>query len=227
MTDRLHRAFDQLHDSRPPPRGAAAVLDGARRPVMRCTAPNRRPPGRPVLAGLAVACACLVVFMAWPSNGTTVTTGPAGVSTTTAPTTAPAGNEPALAPGRHFGYLRAVDGASHTIEFDEAIFLSGDAAAAAARRDGVPLVDGVLPNDLYIVNDEVALRTLRVRPDVAVKVIRSETCCEHSTVDFAFLARAYASNQSRTEALYGGGDTFLVTVAEGGAVSRIEHAYTP
>ena len=243
MMDPLRRSFDDLYDTRPPPRGADAVLVGARRQALLGPAPHRRRPGPFVLAAAAAALVLLVVLVTRPSEHTVVETGPAApgtaAPTTAAPpvataappvTTAAAQDARALPPGRHFGFLLAVDGAARTIEFDEALWLSGEEGNAAARQRGDLGEDDVLPNDFYIVNDDQRRRTLRVGADVTVKVIRQESCCEHTAADFAFLAAAFSSEESLRTLFGAGGSGWVpmwVTIAAAGTVVDIEHQYVP
>jgi hypothetical protein len=86
----------------------------------------------------------------------------------------------ALSDGRYFVYAKTVEqneGAS-SLTFDLALFLTDDAAnaAAAAHGDEVPP-----PNGYYIVNDNPKLRTVPIDPDVAVKYFPSTgpACCTH------------------------------------------------
>jgi len=88
-------------------------------------------------------------------------------TTTSDATTTTTGAQATISDGEHFGFVRQV--AEDALIFDPAEFLSGDAALAAARADGVIGADEKLPNDFYIDNPEK--EEVRLEVDPAAKFI--------------------------------------------------------
>lgn len=86
-----------------------------------------------------------------------------------------------LPDGDHYGYLAGVeDGmvegqAVQVIIWDEVQFLTGDAATAAAKEDGViPADQDAIENDYYIRNENQTVRRLAVVPDAQVFTLASD-----------------------------------------------------
>jgi hypothetical protein len=78
---------------------------------------------------------------------------------------------------RVFGYIRAVDAGSRTIEFDRAAFLTGPAAQRAAEEDGAVAPGDPVPNDYYVRNEDESVRTLELAPTARLTVVRCPTSC--------------------------------------------------
>ena len=98
--------------------------------------------------------------------------------------------EPQLPDGRHFGYIKSIelDDSPPSIVFDEAQFLVGEAAneASAAHGDEVPV-----SNDVYVVNDDPALRTLTVSGEAEFLLLGpGYACCEGHPSDPDLLTRS-------------------------------------
>jgi hypothetical protein len=165
------------------------------------------PPGRVVVRG-------------YDSSGQVVARGTAAGSQPSPPVDA------ALEDGRHFGYVRSVDADAGTIEFDLAYFLSGEEANAAYQAAGGT---GPVPNDHFVVNDNPKLRTLPLAPDVRLRLLDWNHCCEtFFDGDLALFGQAIAKQGDVTEGdlIYRGQSQWWITV-ENGFVTEIEEQYSP
>ncbi|HZD17146.1 MAG TPA: hypothetical protein VE669_03290 [Actinomycetota bacterium] len=134
---------------------------------------------------------------------------------------------PPLEDGRHFGFIKRVDVRNRVIVFDLAEFLTGDEAneAAAEHGDETPV-----PNDYYIVNDNPRLRTLPLSPDLRLRLIDWNHCCDLSLDgDLEVFARAIAEGEPVADgsALYYGAWSPYWLEVEDGAVVMIEEQYLP
>ena len=133
----------------------------------------------------------------------------------------------ALEDGRHFGSVRSVDPAAGTIEFDLAYFLSGkeaDRAYQEATGD-----TGPVPNDHFVVNDNPMLRTLTLAPDVRLRLLDWNRCCDtFFDGDLSLFDQAIAEQADVTDGdlIYRGQSSWWITV-EGGLVTQIEEQYSP
>ena len=131
-----------------------------------------------------------------------------------------------LQDGRHFGYVRAVDVDAGTIEFDLAYFLSGKEANAAYHAAGGT---GPVLNDYFVVNDNPRLRTLALAPDVRLRLLDWNHCCEtFFDGDLALFARAIRDQEDVTDGglIYRGQSQWWITI-EHGVVTEIEEQYSP
>lgn len=160
-----------------------------------------------------------------PSASTTATrsNAPSTVPTVSlSPTQSPSPPPPALPDGRHFVYVTKLHGTppDATLTFDLAEFLTGEAAAQAAAEHGD---ESPPPNDYYIVNDNPKLRTIPVAPDVTIQTIDWTNCCELTDVPYTDWA---GSLTAPTDALYGTGTQYWITVTDGQIVA-IEEQYLP
>lgn len=86
-----------------------------------------------------------------------------------------------LPDGVHYGYIAGLeDGmvegqAVQVIIWDEVQFLTGDAATAAAKEDGViPADQDAIENDYYIRNENQTVRRLAVVPDAQVFTLAND-----------------------------------------------------
>ena len=138
------------------------------------------------------------------------------------PTQSPSQSPPSLGDGRHFVYVTKLHGTppEATLTFDLAEFLTGEAAAQAAAEHGD---ESPPPNDYYIVNDNPRLRTMPVAPNVTIRAIDWTNCCELTDVPYTDWA---ASLTAPTDALYGTGTQYWITVTDGRIVA-IEEQYLP
>jgi hypothetical protein len=131
-----------------------------------------------------------------------------------------------LQDGRHFGFVRAVDVDAGTIEFDLAYFLSGKEANAAYHAAGGT---GPVPNDYFVVNDNPRLRTLALAPDVRLRLLDWNHCCEtFFDGDLSLFAQAIEQQADVTDGdlVYRGQGQWWITV-ENGVVTQIEEQYSP
>jgi hypothetical protein len=161
-----------------------------------------------------------VQLTGYDASGQAVATGSVGGS---APS--PAGT--ALEDGRYFGYVRSVDADARTIEFDLAYFLSGkeaDQAYQEATGD-----TGPVPNDHFVVNDNPMLRTLPLAPDVRLRLLDWNHCCEtFFDGDLALFGQAIEEQGDVADGdlIYRGQSQWWITV-ENGSVTKIEEQYSP
>jgi hypothetical protein len=163
-----------------------------------------------------------VQLTGYDASGQVVATGSAGGSAV-----APSPAETALEDGRHFGYVRSVDSAVGTIDFDLAYFLSGkeaDQAYQEATGD-----TGHVPNDHFVVNDNPLLRTLTLAPDAQLRLLDWNHCCEtFFDGDLSLFAQAIEEQTDVTDGdlIYRGQSQWWITVKDG-VVTEIEEQYSP
>ncbi len=132
-----------------------------------------------------------------------------------------------LEDGRHFGYVRSVDTDARTIEFDLAYFLSGEKADRAYQEATDDT--GPVPNDHFVVNDNPMLRTLALAPDVRLRLLDWNHCCEtFFDGDLAPFAQAIREQADVTDGgmIYRGQSSWWITI-ENGVVTEIEEQYSP
>jgi hypothetical protein len=128
--------------------------------------------------------------------------------------------------GRHFGYVRSVEPDAGTIEFDLAYFLSGQEANDAYHAAGGT---GPVPNDHFVVNDNPMLRTLALAPDVRLRLLDWNHCCDtFFDGDLALFGQAIREQADVTDGdlVYRGQSQWWITV-ENGVVTEIEEQYSP
>ena len=133
----------------------------------------------------------------------------------------------ALEDGRHFGYVRSVDVDGGAIEFDLAYFLSGEEANQAYQEATGD--SGPVPNDQFVVNDNPMLRTLTLAPDVRLRLLDWNNCCDtFFDGDLALFAEAIGEQADVTDGalIYRGQSQWWITV-ENGVVTEIEEQYSP
>jgi hypothetical protein len=132
-----------------------------------------------------------------------------------------------LEDGRHFGYVRSVDTDARTIEFDLAYFLSGEKADRAYQEATGDT--GHVPNDHFVVNDNPQLRTLHLAPDVRLRLLDWNHCCETFFAgDLSLFAQAIEQQADVTDGgmIYRGQSSWWITI-ENGVVTEIEEQYSP
>jgi len=164
-----------------------------------------------------------VELKGYDASGQVVATGSVGhVQAPTSPSPSAT-----LEDGRHFGYVRSVDSNAGTIEFDLAYFLSGkeaDQAYQEATGD-----TGHVPNDHFVVNDNPMLRTLTLAPDLHLRLLDWNHCCEtFFDGDLSLFAQAIEQQGDVTDGdlIYRGQSQWWVTVKDG-VVTEIEEQYSP
>jgi hypothetical protein len=90
---------------------------------------------------------------------------------------------------QYFGFIPKVDASRHTIQFDQARWLSGEAAQRAAEEDGVLGPGEPVSNDYYIRNRDQSTRTLKLWPGVSI--VGAETTIAFRTSDPPRCDRCY------------------------------------
>jgi len=163
-----------------------------------------------------------VELRGYDEAGDVVVQGTAGVDE---PPSTSAGS--ALEDGRHFGYVRSVDVDGGTIEFDLAHFLSGEEADQAYQEATGDT--GPVPNDHFVVNDNPLLRTLSLAPDVRLRLLDWNNCCDtFFDGDLALFAQAIGEQADVADGdlIYRGQSQWWITV-ENGVVTEIEEQYSP
>ena len=140
-----------------------------------------------------------------------------GIAVHGGPSQASASRAPELQDGRRFGLIKSVELQSSpgTIVFDPADQLTGEEAdrAAAAHGDEVPVA-----NDSYKVNDDPTVHTLALSPDVEIRLINWDQCCDTVTADPEGFKASFRGSDN-----YWG---FWVTL-EHGVVVKIAEQYHP
>jgi hypothetical protein len=155
-------------------------------------------------------------------SATTTVSGIPSTDPTESTSTSLSPSPPVLPDGRHFVFVKKLQGTppTATLTFDLAEFLTGEAAAQAAAEHGD---ESPPPNDYYIVNDNPKLRTMAVAPNVTIQAIDWTNCCELTDVPYTDWA---ASLTAPTDALHGAGSQYWITVA-GDLIVSIEDQYLP
>lgn len=137
----------------------------------------------------------------------------------------PAGVE--LEDGRHFGFIESVDADGMTLVLDLAYFLTGEEANEAAADRGLEVP---VPNDYYVVNDNPRLRTLPLSPDLRIRLIDWNRCCDLTLDgDLGSFGTAIAEEELLAvgDALYNGAwSPYWLEIREGRVV-LIEEQYLP
>jgi hypothetical protein len=162
-----------------------------------------------------------VQLTGYDATGRAVATGSAGGGAA-APSPAAV-----LDDGRHFGYVRSVDTSAGTIEFDLASFLSGEEADRAYQEATGDT--GPVPNDHFVVNDNPKLRTLHLSPDLRLRLLDWNHCCEtFFDGDLGLFAQAIEAQDDVTDGdlIYRGQSQWWITVRDG-VVTQIEEQYSP
>lgn len=136
--------------------------------------------------------------------------------------------EGALEDGRHFGFIRSVDVSGRTIEFDLAYWLSGEEANEAYHE--ATGETGPVPNDHFVVNDNPRLRSLWLSPELRLRLLDWNRCCDtFFDGDLALFAQAIEIQSDVTDLngrRYSGLSQWWITVRDG-VVTEIEEQYAP
>jgi hypothetical protein len=147
---------------------------------------------------------------------------PTQTSTQPAPTPGPS-------PAEHFGYIRSVStaGPAATLAFDEAEFLTGDAAQKAAEEDGVVAPGETVPNDYYIRNRDQTTQTLRIANDAKITAKRCPLCRHGRDGQLdPFLASFMKGRQTFADPYRGKYSLYWLTIKDG-EVAAIDEQYVP
>jgi hypothetical protein len=142
-------------------------------------------------------------------------------------------NQPAPTPGpsaaEQFGYIRSIStaGPVATLAFDEAQFLTGDAAQKAAEEDGVVAPGETVPNDYYIRNRDQAPQTLRIANDAKITAKRCPLCRHGRDGQLGpFLASFMKGRQTFADPYRGKYSLYWLTIRDG-EVAAIDEQYVP
>ena len=149
-------------------------------------------------------------------------TEPTQTSTQPAPTPGPSAAE-------QFGYIRSVStaGPAATLAFDEAQFLTGDAAQKAAEEDGVVAPGETIPNDYYIRNRDQTTQTLRIANDARITAKRCPLCRHGRDGQLEpFLASFMKGRQTFADPYRGKYSLYWLTIKDG-EVAAIDEQYVP
>jgi hypothetical protein len=136
---------------------------------------------------------------------------------------------PATSSAEHFGYIRSVStaGPAATLAFDEAEFLTGDAAQKAAEEDGVVAPGESVPNDYYVRNRDKTTMTLRIASDAKITAKRCSLCRHGRPGELgAFLAAFGKRRQTYADPYRGKYSQYWLTI-EDGEVLAIDEQYLP
>ena len=147
---------------------------------------------------------------------------PTQTSTQPAPTPGPS-------PADHFGYIRSVStaGPAATLAFDEAKFLTGDAAQKAAEQDGVVPPGETVLNDYYIRNRDQTTQTLRIANDAKITAKRCPLCRHGRDGQLdSFLASFMKGRQTFADPYRGKYSLYWLTIKDG-EVAAIDEQYVP
>jgi hypothetical protein len=129
----------------------------------------------------------------------------------------------------HFGYIRSVStaGPAATLAFDEAQFLTGQAAQTAAEEDGVVAPGESVPNDYYIRNRDQAPQTLRIANDAKITAKRCPLCRHGRDGQLGpFLASFMKGRQTFADPYRGKYSLYWLTIRDG-EVAAIDEQYVP
>ncbi len=136
---------------------------------------------------------------------------------------------PGLETSTHFGFIRSVDTSTDpvTIEFDEAQWLTGEAAQEAAEKDGAIGPGEAVPNDYYIRNPDTSTRPWELAPDAKVTATRCPLCRGGKPGKLAdFLASFSKRGQTYADDYRGAQAQYWITVEEQFVVT-IDEQYRP
>ena len=136
---------------------------------------------------------------------------------------------PGPSPAEQFGYIRSVStaGPAATLAFDEAEFLTGDAAQKAAEEDGVVAPGETVPNDYYIPNRDQTTQTLRIANDAKITAKRCPLCRHGRDGQLdSFLASFMKGRQTFADPYRGKYSLYWLTIRDG-EVAAIVEQYVP
>jgi hypothetical protein len=175
-------------------------------------------------AGLALAvfAAALGFALSGASTNSASPTEPAPpVGTSTSSDNPP--DEPA--DGRYFGFVKSVDFATSpaTVVVDLADLLDGETANRAAADRGYPVP---VDNDHFIVNDDLALRTLTLSPQVRILLVDWKRCCGLKSVSRQKFQASFGQPMYSDLHPRGEFSQYWLEV-ENGVVAEIDEQYRP
>jgi hypothetical protein len=129
-----------------------------------------------------------------------------------------------------FGFIRDVDTRANppTLVFDEAEWLTGEAAQKAARADGVISDGQPVPNDYYMRNKTRDERVLKIAPDAEITATRCPVCRDGQPGKLQDFLDSFRGRGGRTysDPYRGSASQYWLTV-ENGRVTAIDEQYRP
>jgi hypothetical protein len=136
---------------------------------------------------------------------------------------------PAATRAEHFGYIRSVSttGPVATLAFDEAEFLTGDAAQKAAEADGAVPPGEPVPNDYYIRNPDKTTRTLRIANDAKITAKRCSLCRDGKPGELGPFLASFSKGHQTFAAPYRGKYSLYWLTIDDGQVVAIDEQYVP
>jgi hypothetical protein len=127
--------------------------------------------------------------------------------------------------GKHFGFIQSATTAPAMLEFDEAEFLTGADAAAAAAAAGEEAFD------YYIENDETTFATIPVADGVTVTHVscKGGPCKGGSAGDYTAFSASFAGDPSTytLDDPYRASHSQYWVTTSGGVVTAIDEMYLP
>ena len=135
--------------------------------------------------------------------------------------------EQSLADGEHFGFVRALVDNDTALDFDSAVWLTGEEGVEAAIRAGActsETREECLPNDYFIENAREETQRIEVSPQVEVIMQTwemEENGISEQRIDVAEFAEAI-----NTQDLHWSSLPYTLTV-QNNTVVRIEEVYIP
>jgi hypothetical protein len=166
--------------------------------------------------------AFVLVSVSCGGGGDAKVAEPAASTQATTTTSTPPANE-------HFGYIRSVStaGPTATLAFDEAEFLTGKEAQAAAVEDGVVPPGQPVPNDYYIRNPDKATKIYPIANDAQITAKRCSLCRDGKPGALGpFLASFMQGRQTYADPYRGKYSQYWLTI-EDGRVVAIDEQYLP
>ena len=129
-----------------------------------------------------------------------------------------------------FGFIRDVDTRANpeTLVFDQAEWLTGEAAQKAARADGVISAGQPVPNDYYMRNRTRDERVLKIAPDAEVTANRCPVCRDGQPGKLQDFLDSFRGRGGRTysDPYRGSASQYWLTIKDG-LVTAIDEQYRP
>jgi hypothetical protein len=130
----------------------------------------------------------------------------------------------------HFGFIRDVDTRANppTLVFDEAEWLTGEAAQKAAKADGAVADGERVPNDYYMRNKIRDERVLKIAPDAQITAIRCPVCRDGQPGKLQDFLDSFRGRGGRTysEPYRGSASQYWLTIQDGRVIG-IDEQYRP
>ena len=129
-----------------------------------------------------------------------------------------------------FGFIRDVDTRANppTLVFDQAEWLTGEAAQKAARAEGVISDGQPVPNDYYMRNKTRDERVLKISPDAEITATRCQLCRDGQPGKLQDFLDSFRGRGGRTysDPYRGSASQYWLTI-KNRQVTRIDEQYRP